>query len=95
VRQATVTTESAQGRQAARHTATTCTAGYGFMASVDNMVSHQKAGKAFVSINDGETLCCPSLVSGAQGKVTRWRAHPLPWCQPPPMWPVRPPVAAS
>ena len=46
------------------------TAGYGFMATVDNMVSRQKAGKAFVSINDGETLCCPSLVSGAQGKVT-------------------------
>jgi topoisomerase-4 subunit A len=46
------------------------TAGYGFMATVENMVSRQKAGKAFVSINDGETLCCPSLVSGAQGKVT-------------------------
>lgn len=46
------------------------TAGYGFMATVDNMVSRQKAGKAFVSVNDGETLCCPSLVSGAQGKVT-------------------------
>jgi topoisomerase-4 subunit A len=46
------------------------TAGYGFMATVDNMVSRQKAGKAFVSVNEGETLCCPSLVSGAQGKVT-------------------------
>ena len=46
------------------------TAGYGFMATVDNMVSRQKAGKAFVSINEGESLCCPSLVSGAQGKVT-------------------------
>jgi topoisomerase-4 subunit A len=46
------------------------TAGYGFMATVDNMVSRQKAGKAFVSINAGETLNCPSLVSGAQGKVT-------------------------
>jgi topoisomerase-4 subunit A len=45
------------------------TAGYGFMATVDNMVSRQKAGKAFVSVNEGETLCCPSLVSGAQGKV--------------------------
>jgi topoisomerase-4 subunit A len=44
-------------------------AGYGFMATVENMVSRQKAGKAFVSCNDGETLCCPSLVSGAQGKV--------------------------
>ncbi|MES2952786.1 MAG: DNA topoisomerase IV subunit A [Pseudomonadota bacterium] len=46
------------------------TAGYGFMATVDNMISRQKAGKAFVGINAGETLCCPSLVSGAQGKVT-------------------------
>ena len=44
-------------------------AGYGFMATVDNMVSRQKAGKAFVAVNPGETLCCPSLVSGAQGKV--------------------------
>ena len=39
------------------------------MATVENMVSRQKAGKAFVSCNEGETLCCPSLVSGAQGKV--------------------------
>jgi len=44
-------------------------AGYGFMATVDNMVSRQKAGKAFVTCNEGETLCCPSLVSGAQGKL--------------------------
>ncbi|MEN9437956.1 MAG: topoisomerase subunit, partial [Pseudomonadota bacterium] len=44
-------------------------AGYGFMATVEHMVSRQKAGKAFVSCNDGEMLCCPSLVSGAQGKV--------------------------
>jgi topoisomerase-4 subunit A len=44
-------------------------AGYGFMATVENMVSRQKAGKAFVAVNPGETLCCPSLVAGAQGKV--------------------------
>jgi topoisomerase-4 subunit A len=44
-------------------------AGYGFMATVDNMVSRQKAGKAFVTCNVGETQCCPSLVSGAHGKV--------------------------
>ncbi len=43
--------------------------GYGFMATVDNMVSRQKAGKAFVTCNAGETLCCPSLVSGAHGRV--------------------------
>ena len=46
------------------------TGGYGFMASVENMVSRQKAGKAFVTCNPGESLTCPSLVSGAQGRVT-------------------------
>jgi topoisomerase-4 subunit A len=45
------------------------TAGYGFMATVDNMVSRQKAGKAFVTCNEGESQCCPSLVSGAHGRV--------------------------
>ena len=44
-------------------------AAYGFMATVANMVSRQKAGKAFVTCNTGETLCKPSLVSGAQGRV--------------------------
>jgi topoisomerase-4 subunit A len=44
--------------------------GYGFMATVANMVSRQKAGKAFVTCNAGETLCKPSLVSGAQGRVS-------------------------
>jgi topoisomerase IV subunit A len=44
--------------------------GYGFIASVESMVSRQKAGKAFVSVAEGETLCCPSVVAGAQGKVT-------------------------
>jgi topoisomerase-4 subunit A len=39
--------------------------GYGFVASVDNMVSRQKAGKAFITCNPGETLCAPSLVAGA------------------------------
>ncbi len=43
--------------------------GYGFMASVENMTSRQKAGKAFLTCNEGETLCCPSLVAGAHGKV--------------------------
>nr|WP_319566607.1 DNA topoisomerase IV subunit A [uncultured Rhodoferax sp.] len=40
-------------------------AGYGFTATVANMISRQKAGKAFVTINDGETLCQPSLVANA------------------------------
>jgi topoisomerase-4 subunit A len=45
------------------------TGAYGFMATVANMVSRQKAGKAFVTCNAGESLCKPSLVSGAQGRV--------------------------
>ena len=44
------------------------TGGYGFMATVANLVSRQKAGKAFVTCNAGETLCRPSVVSGAQGR---------------------------
>ena len=36
-------------------------AGYGFLASVENMSSRQKAGKAFLSCESGETLCRPSL----------------------------------
>jgi topoisomerase IV subunit A len=34
--------------------------GYGFIASVENMVSRQKAGKAFVSVGEGESVCKPS-----------------------------------
>jgi topoisomerase IV subunit A len=34
--------------------------GYGFIASVENMISRQKAGKAFISCGDGETVCKPS-----------------------------------
>jgi len=37
--------------------------GYGFMASLDNMVSKFKAGKSFVTVNPGETLCQPSVVT--------------------------------
>ena len=37
--------------------------GYGFLATVENMVSRQKAGKAFISLGEGETVCAPSLVS--------------------------------
>ncbi|MDD2924967.1 DNA topoisomerase IV subunit A [Rhodoferax sp.] len=36
--------------------------GYGFVASVESMVSKFKAGKAFVTVNDGEVLCRPSVV---------------------------------
>jgi topoisomerase IV subunit A len=34
--------------------------GYGFLATVENMVSRQKAGKAFLSLGAGETVCRPS-----------------------------------
>jgi len=34
--------------------------GYGFLATVDNMVSRQKGGKAFLSLGAGETVCRPS-----------------------------------
>ena len=37
-------------------------AGYGFLATVDNMTSRPRAGKAFVTCNEGESLCAPSLV---------------------------------
>ena len=36
--------------------------GYGFVASVENMTSRPKAGKAFISCQDGETLCRPSIL---------------------------------
>ena len=41
--------------------------GYGFMASVANMTSRLKAGKAFVTCNDAETLCAPSIVASGSG----------------------------
>ena len=34
--------------------------GYGFLATVENMVSRQKAGKAFISCAEGESVCRPS-----------------------------------
>jgi topoisomerase-4 subunit A len=44
-------------------------AGYGFTATVANMISRQKAGKAYVTVNEGETLCQPSLVANAATAV--------------------------
>ncbi len=40
------------------------TGGYGFLARVESLISRQKAGKTFVSLGEGETVCAPSLVSG-------------------------------
>ncbi|MDF1486539.1 DNA topoisomerase IV subunit A [Ramlibacter sp. H39-3-26] len=37
------------------------TGGYGFIATVEHMVSRQKGGKTFVALGEGETLCRPSL----------------------------------
>ncbi len=36
--------------------------GYGFLAQVGHMVSRPKAGKAFISLAAGETICRPSMV---------------------------------
>lgn len=42
------------------------TGGYGFIAKIGDMVTRQKAGKAFISLNEGETLCKPSLADNAE-----------------------------
>ena len=41
------------------------TGGYGFLATLEHMVSRLKAGKAFITCNAGETICRPSLVHGS------------------------------
>ncbi|HEY4068418.1 MAG TPA: DNA gyrase C-terminal beta-propeller domain-containing protein, partial [Burkholderiaceae bacterium] len=41
--------------------------GYGFIATVENMVSRQRGGKAFIDVGEGEQLCRPSPVGGAGG----------------------------
>ncbi|RPE72790.1 DNA topoisomerase IV subunit A [Tibeticola sediminis] len=41
--------------------------GYGFLATVEHMSTRLKAGKAFVTLAEGETLCLPSHVSGHSG----------------------------
>ncbi|MBU1360049.1 MAG: DNA topoisomerase IV subunit A, partial [Gammaproteobacteria bacterium] len=43
------------------------TGGFGFIASVENMMSRQRGGKAFIDVGEGEQLCRPSLVGGASG----------------------------
>jgi topoisomerase-4 subunit A len=37
--------------------------GYGFLVRLESLVSRQKAGKAFISLGEGETLCEPSHVA--------------------------------
>jgi topoisomerase-4 subunit A len=36
--------------------------GYGFWATVENMLSRNKSGKAFLTLGEGETVCAPSVV---------------------------------
>ncbi|MBQ0917169.1 DNA topoisomerase IV subunit A [Hydrogenophaga aromaticivorans] len=43
------------------------TGGYGFLATVENLVSRQRAGKAFISVGEGETICAPSHVASTSG----------------------------
>ena len=38
--------------------------GYGFLATVENMLSRNKSGKAFITCNPGENLCAPSVAAG-------------------------------
>ena len=41
--------------------------GYGFLASVENLVSRQRGGKSFLTLGDGETVCPPSHAAGSSG----------------------------
>ena len=43
--------------------------GYGFLASVETMTSRPKAGKAFISCPEGESICKPSHASGTSGSL--------------------------
>ena len=51
--------------------------GYGFLATVEGLVSRNKGGKGFISLGEGETLCAPSHVSGSSATVPAG-AQPLP-----------------
>ncbi len=43
------------------------TGGYGFLASVDSLVSRQRAGKTFISVGEGEAICAPSHAANTSG----------------------------
>ena len=43
--------------------------GYGFLASLEAMASRQKAGKAFISCGDSESICKPSHAAGSSGSA--------------------------
>ncbi len=44
--------------------------GYGFLATVEGLVSRNKGGKSFISLGEGETVCAPSHVSGSSATVS-------------------------
>ncbi|MDM7950244.1 DNA topoisomerase IV subunit A [Hydrogenophaga sp.] len=50
------------------------TGGYGFLASVDNLVSRQRAGKTFITVGEGETVCAPSHAANSSGSQPLARA---------------------
>ncbi len=43
--------------------------GYGFLTTVEAMVSRQKGGKAFITLGEGETVCAPSHAAFGSGSV--------------------------
>ena len=43
--------------------------GYGFLATVEGLVSRNKGGKSFISLGEGESVCAPSHVSGSSATV--------------------------
>ena len=45
-------------------------AGYGFVASIEDMVSRQRGGKAFMTVGEGETVLPPSPVRGMNAGQT-------------------------
>ncbi len=45
------------------------TGGYGFLATVETMVSRNKSGKAFVSLAEGESVCVPSHAAHSSGSA--------------------------
>ncbi|WP_394787761.1 DNA topoisomerase IV subunit A [Rhodoferax sp.] len=44
--------------------------GYGFLATVEDMLSRQKGGKAFISLGEGEVVNPPSHANGSSGGQT-------------------------
>ncbi len=44
--------------------------GYGFLATVEGLVSRNKGGKSFITLGEGETVCMPSHVSGSSATVS-------------------------